>query len=279
MATSTRSKLSIPDDGPKSEYKFFREAKKQLLEGDFLHLTDVPEDFALPLIEGLQSDPVFGSEGKYQYNYENDNEKLLAFMPSELHNSLQLAIGDIIKDMFISNFISQNQWLLLGVSAGTTFSRFVGQYAGTRKEPNCQVNVDGRPQAPGAPAYCPIWVNETGYSESKPSLDRDITKWLVGTAYGVLLAIEAKFYKRQNSRVAGYVAFHTNNGTTINRKEIFPPPQNLANDQIAYTRQDLFGNTLPLEPGQTPGDVYNLDVLTIRRRAAEAAQMMNLTPV
>ena len=61
-------------------------------------------------------------------------------------------------------------------------------------------------------------MNETGYTESKPELDRDITKWLVGTAYGVLLAIEAKFNKRQNSRVAGYVVFHTNNGTTINSK-------------------------------------------------------------
>ena len=81
------------------------------------------------------------------------------------------------------------------------------------------MSVIGRPQTPGTPAYCPIWVNETGYSETKPSLDRDITKWLVGTAYGVLLAIEAKFYKRQNSTmVAGYVAFHTNNGTTINSK-------------------------------------------------------------
>jgi hypothetical protein len=61
-------------------------------------------------------------------------------------------------------------------------------------------------------------VNETGYSESRPELDRDITRWLVGTAYGVLLAIETKFNKRQNSRVAGYVILHTNNGTTINRK-------------------------------------------------------------
>ena len=56
-------------------------------------------------------------------------------------------------------------------------------------------------------------------------------------------------------------------------------PQNPANDQIAYTRQDLFGNTLPLEPGQTPGDVYILDVAIIRRRAAREAQRMNLTPV
>jgi hypothetical protein len=67
MASSTRSKLFIPDDGPKSEYQFFREAKKQLLNGDYLLLTDVPEDFALPLIEGLDSDPAFGSEGKYRY--------------------------------------------------------------------------------------------------------------------------------------------------------------------------------------------------------------------
>ena len=65
MAISTRSKLFIPDDGPKSGYKFFREAKKQLLEGDFLLLTDVPEDFALLLIENLQSDLVFGFKGKY----------------------------------------------------------------------------------------------------------------------------------------------------------------------------------------------------------------------
>lgn len=80
------------------------------------------------------------------------------------------------------------------------------------------MQVDGRPPAPGVPADCPIWVNETGYSESKPALDRNITKWLVGTAYGVLLAIKAKFNKRQNSTVTGYVIFHTNNGTTINRK-------------------------------------------------------------
>jgi hypothetical protein len=67
MAASTRSKNFIPDDRPKSEHQFFREAKKQLLEDDYLLLTDVPEDFALPLIEGLDSDPAIGSEGKYRY--------------------------------------------------------------------------------------------------------------------------------------------------------------------------------------------------------------------
>ena len=49
-------------------------------------------------------------------------------------------------------------------------------------------------------------------------MDRDITKWLVGTGYGVLVAIEAKYNRKQNSRVAGYIIFHTNNDTAINRK-------------------------------------------------------------
>jgi len=80
-----------------------------------------------------------------------------------------------------------------------------------------EVKVDGR-QTPGITSECPIWVNESGWSESKPDLDRDISKWLVGTGYGVLVAIETKFTQRQNSRVAGYVIFHTNNGTRVIRK-------------------------------------------------------------
>ena len=67
MAASTRSELFIPNDRPKSDHQFFREGKKQLLEDNWLLLTEVPEDFALPLIEGLDSDPAIGSEGKYRY--------------------------------------------------------------------------------------------------------------------------------------------------------------------------------------------------------------------
>jgi len=66
MAASTRSKLFIPDP-PKSAPQFFQEAKKQLLEENYFLLTKVPKDVALPLIEGLDSDPAIGSEGKYRY--------------------------------------------------------------------------------------------------------------------------------------------------------------------------------------------------------------------
>jgi hypothetical protein len=67
MAASTGLNLFISDDRPKSTHQFFREAEKQLLEANCLLLTDVPENFALPLIESLNSDPAIGSEGKYRY--------------------------------------------------------------------------------------------------------------------------------------------------------------------------------------------------------------------
>ena len=66
MATSTRSKLFIPD-APKSGRQLFQLAKKQLRKEGYLLLECVPEDLALPLIEGLDSDSDIGSEGRYRY--------------------------------------------------------------------------------------------------------------------------------------------------------------------------------------------------------------------
>jgi hypothetical protein len=63
MATSTRSKLFIPGP-PKSGHQLFQLAKKQLREEGYLLLENVPEDLALPLIEGLESDS--GIEGRYR---------------------------------------------------------------------------------------------------------------------------------------------------------------------------------------------------------------------
>ena len=65
MATSTRSKLFIPDP-PKSAAQLFRLAKERLLEEGHLLLTGVPKDLGLQLIEGLDSDPAIG-KGKYRY--------------------------------------------------------------------------------------------------------------------------------------------------------------------------------------------------------------------
>jgi len=74
----------------------------------------------------------------------------------------------------------------------------------------------------GVPANCPVWVNETGWSETRLALDRDISKWFVGTGHGILVGMEIKFSPRRNSKVAGYVLFHTNRGVIINRKARMP---------------------------------------------------------
>src|SRR5271154_258919 len=51
----------------------------------------------------------------------------------------------------------------------------------------------------------------------------------------------------------------------------------LSTIRLLTQRQDLLGNTLPLEPGQNPGDPYILDVSVMRRYAATEVQKMNLT--
>jgi hypothetical protein len=158
-------------------------------------------------------------------------------MPTPLHNSIQLAVQDILKRMLVTKFLSLNQYMKLGVEVGTSefpthlpkpfvliidvttaYSSFIGKYAGESKEADLELKVDGRPKVPSIPAFCPVWVNETGWSESRPALDCDITKWLVGTGHGVRVAIQTKFTPRANGRVGGFVIFHANNGNTTNRK-------------------------------------------------------------
>jgi hypothetical protein len=91
---------------------------------------------------------------------------------------------------------------------------FVGQFAGTAKEPDCALMLDGRNDA-GIPPTCPLWVNECEYSETLPALPRDMTKWLNGTNFGVRFGIETKFNKRSASKVAGIVILHSNQGANV----------------------------------------------------------------
>jgi len=100
--------------------------------------------------------------------------------------------------MLVSGFLSLNQYLKVGIEVGTSeflfylakpcvltidmsYNTFIGPYAGTVKEPDLELKVNGRPPAPNVPVFCPVWVNETAWSEDEPALDRDITKWLIGT--------------------------------------------------------------------------------------------------
>jgi len=275
MASSTRSKLLIPNSSP-SLRQLFQLAKAQLLKENDLLLPGVPNDLALPLIEGLESDKQIYAKGKYRYNFEKG--QLTAFMPTPIHDSVQCVIQDVFNNMVDTNFLSWNQRKKLMTKVGTTYDKFTGIHAGTVKQADVWIKVDGR-QIQQQLSFCPVWVNECGYSETTPKLRRDITKWLAGTGFGVLLAIQSKFYRRKNSRVAGDLVFYSNNGTRVITKSIFSIPPNPIDDRIVFTRQELFGDSLALEPGQNLADNYVLEMSFFRNRAIEWATVMGLTPV
>jgi hypothetical protein len=110
-------------------------------------------------------------EGHYRFDYNSETTTFLAYMPSNIHNCLQLALMDILKDMVEVGFLTWPQFKTFGPSMGTRYEDFVGAYAGSVKEPDMAIVVDGR-QINGAPTACPVWVNECAYSDSKPKLDR-----------------------------------------------------------------------------------------------------------
>lgn len=164
------------------------------------------------------------------------------------------------------------------------------------KQSDAEVRVENR-SSTNVPRKCPIWVNETGWSESKPTLARDIERWLLGTNYGVLVAAEVKYNQRANSKVAGHITFYTKRDGRVETRvsptlvaskyvvanwplqQISPAPSDPAADRITFTRAELFGDTLPLEPGQALTDIYTCDVATLRHCSAYALESMGLAPV
>jgi hypothetical protein len=115
MAASTRSKLFIPDDCPKSAHQLFRLAKRQLLEEGYLLLPNVPVDHGLPLIEGLDSDSDIG-EGKYRYGISwswttnaNTEQDHAGTTTRKEHSSLLYQLDYIIVFSWLSR-ISSRIW-------------------------------------------------------------------------------------------------------------------------------------------------------------------------
>ncbi|KAN0087301.1 hypothetical protein V8E54_000989 [Elaphomyces granulatus] len=152
------------------------------------------------LIDGLEKEL---GEGRFRFDYNKLDEKFVAFMPSPIHHPMQGAFHDILLDMIETGFLSWTQY------------RGLVPYVGMLKEADYALVVDGR-ATPGVPSHCPILVHECGYSESSPSLLRDITKWLRGTGPdSVITAISANFYKRTNSKLAGGLKIYADGGNKI----------------------------------------------------------------
>ena len=54
----------------------------------------------------------------YRYNYEG--KRLLAFMPSLIHDSIQDGVQDILDDMVDTNFLTWDQRKRLKINVGTS---------------------------------------------------------------------------------------------------------------------------------------------------------------
>ena len=256
-------------------HDLFLLAKKKLRKSKHLTLQDLTSDTATAIIEGLENDEEIG-EGRFRYNFDSISRIFSAYIPTWLHDSVQIAVGDILKDMHETGFLTWSQFKALQLYSGARHEQFVGAYTGSKKEPDTGVLVKNR-TLNGIPTECPLWINETAYSDSKPKLQQDIRKWMDGTAGAVVWGIAPKFYKRINARIAGTIDFHR--GPSVISKSIFPPPQNPIDDEVSYTRGELFDNSLPLEPDQTSQDVYVVNVKIFREYATWAARRMGLTPV
>jgi hypothetical protein len=93
-------------------------------------------------------------------------------MLTYVHDSVQLTFSDILEDMVDARFLSWAQFKPLKVYSGTRYEDFVGVHAGSSKEPDASVLVDGR-TINGLPDFCPVWANECAYSDRKTKLNRD----------------------------------------------------------------------------------------------------------
>ncbi len=207
---------------PMSLQRLFLHSKEELQKHSSLDLealSGLSGDTATTLISSLEADKSIG-EGRFRFNFDIATNTLTAFMPTYIHDSVQIAFQDLLKDMLKTGFLTWNQYETLSVYSGSRYQDFVGLHAGSTKEPDAGVLVDNR-VLNGQPSKCPIWLNECAYSDPKTKLNRDIRKWIDGTAGGVAWAVATNFNKRRHSRVSGSVELYTNNGTTAISKSIF----------------------------------------------------------
>ena len=153
-------------------------AKEELQKSQSLLLEDISGDIAAASVSGLEIDKDTG-EGRFRFNFDITTRRL--YIPTYIHGSVQLAFSDLLKDMFKTGFLSWAQYEILTVYSGSRYKDFVGIHAGSLKEPDAGVLVDGR-MINDLPSFCPVWANECACSGPKTKPNRDIHKWIDGTA-------------------------------------------------------------------------------------------------
>jgi hypothetical protein len=146
--------------------RLFYMAKVGLLTSGYLRLDAVSADAVDPLISGFEEDKEI-DEG-YRFSYDNKTVTLSAHMPSYIHNCVQFTFADILKNVLRVGFITWPQFKRLTVYCGTRYENFVGIHAGSVKEPDVALDVDGR-QSNGCPTTCPVGLMNAPTQTAGPS--------------------------------------------------------------------------------------------------------------
>src|SRR5271154_4807096 len=139
------------------------------------------------------------------------------------------------------------------------FKNFVLPYTSSSKEPDQCI----RPIS----LTMPTIAFESGWTESRPHLHRDMSLWLKGGGGAVQLVFLFKWSKLVGNRVKGVVEVYNldqaGNENLVQREDIFPRPAPAATpQQIPITRGQLFGAAIPA--GRNVNDVFNLSLDDLR---------------
>lgn len=194
-------------------------------------------------------------------------------MPTRLHNSVTTWLFHELYLLRSSGALTVNEFSSLEITHDTTFEMIYPPYQGSRKQPDLSV------QPNTLNTVVPPLVVEVGYSQSYPSLLRDVDLWLIGGCPDVKAVILVK-WTCDRQRVRGQAEIwkrdHRGNPRLEQSETVFPDP-NTGNPQLLVVhRRDLFGSAILA--GRNPRDSLTLDIQRLRDAALVALTRMGLTP-
>ena len=148
------------------------------------------------------------------------------------------------------------------------FKNFGPPYTSSSKEPDQCILPDGQ--------IMPTIVIESGWTESRLYLHRDMSLWLKGGGGAVQLVFLFKWSKLVGNRVKGVVEVfnldQAGNESLIQREDIFPrPAPGAVPQQIPITRGQLFGPSILA--GRNANNIFNLSLDDLRVITAEYIQL------
>ncbi|OQD74855.1 hypothetical protein PENDEC_c009G01981 [Penicillium decumbens] len=234
---------------------------------DLLVITDINLRLAIQLwrrLEQLESRAL-------RKSFDSVTGEFTIKMPTPVHNCALEWFTLSIRQWIRTGLINTPESDIMFTQVADTLTLTQGVFANSRKEPDVHLNINGL----NFPTLC----CEVGFSESKPRLESDMRKLLIGGQGHITAVFLIKWYNR-TAGVAGTVELwklDANGNPGKQREEaIFPrPPWPQA--PFTLTRQELFGAAL--QQGRSPTIVFTFSLDDLRTRARAAMVKQSLVPL